>query len=168
MRMRQLGHGQSIMFFAPLDVDRRIKSIRTGPEGLHVSAANILKWVMLETIASIEHYIPHWAQQGVNYQNRLKGWNRFERTPLPDGKSFGILQSSWVEKEARTLEEMYHPSITSGTRASHPAFGVAEMKARLDRLGVCSVIETSMDEEQEREVAHEIERESQVSAINLQ
>lgn len=160
--MRQLGHGQSVMFFAPPDVDRRIKDTRRTLVKRPVSVVDILEWVMLETVASIEHHIPYWAQQGVSYKNRLAGWNQFDLASSPEAERLSVLHSLWVEKEARTLEEMYCPSTPPANRPPHPAFEIPDMKVRLDSLGVTSVIEASMDEEQEREVAHEIERESQV------
>ncbi|OBZ74659.1 hypothetical protein A0H81_05446 [Grifola frondosa] len=68
------------------------------------------------------------------------------------------LASSWLQQEAKRLEEMYglNPSC------EHPAFEVDKLKERCMELGIMSLSESRMDEEQEREVDHEIEREQQV------
>jgi hypothetical protein len=54
MRMRKLGHGQSIMFFAPPEVDRSIRLVsnKRVAEDIHVS--DILVWAMTETCSDIQ------------------------------------------------------------------------------------------------------------------
>ncbi|KAF7328474.1 hypothetical protein MVEN_02534300 [Mycena venus] len=137
MRMRQLGQGQSVMFFAP-------------PE-------DIIQWAMLETILSIDQFVPHWAQQGVGYKKRPAAWSRYiqeDSTTSIEG-----LRSTWVEKEARTLQEMYDFVHSSTQR--HRVFDIPDMANRLDQMGFSQIVEVINDEEQEREVAHEVERKSQ-------
>ncbi|KAH7917777.1 hypothetical protein BV22DRAFT_1042213 [Leucogyrophana mollusca] len=49
MRMRKLGHGHSVMFFAPLEVDRAIRLAAPKSDLERVESIDILRWTMLET-----------------------------------------------------------------------------------------------------------------------
>ncbi|KAF7350232.1 hypothetical protein MVEN_01326600 [Mycena venus] len=158
MRMRQLGQGQSVMFFAPPEVDRNIRIHCKLNNDSHISSENIIQWVMLETISSIGQFVPHWAKQGVSYKNRHAAWSQYVQENSPS--SVEGLRSTWVEKEARTLQEMYDFGHSSTQR--HRVFDIPDMANRLDEMGFSQIVEASNDEEQEREVAHEVERERQV------
>ncbi|KAH8982410.1 hypothetical protein EDB92DRAFT_1894376 [Lactarius akahatsu] len=82
MRMRQLGKGQSVMFFAPGEVDRRIR--RLMPRGNEpengVQVIDILRWAMHETCRDISHHLPHWAQQGVDHHRRFSAYKQYSST----------------------------------------------------------------------------------------
>ncbi|KAJ7201827.1 hypothetical protein GGX14DRAFT_655060, partial [Mycena pura] len=158
MRMRQLGQGQSVVFFAPPEVDRNIRFHCKLDNDSHISSQNIIQWVMLETISSIDQFVPHWAKQGLSYEKRHAAWSRY----IQDDSATSVegLRSTWVEKEARTLKEMYDFGLSSTQR--HRVFDIPDMANRLDQIGFSQIVEASNDEEQEREVAHEVERERQV------
>jgi hypothetical protein len=160
MRMRKLGHGQSVMFFAPLEVDRKIREVAKKTSFGDIHTVDILRWAMLMTCAEIQHHIPHWAQQGVDYANRSKAWARF----CDDLSSPDILRSSWQQVEARSLEDMYGLSRTANDNSEqiHAAFEIPALRDRCLELGVHSLSDPRMEEEQEREVNHEVERERQV------
>ncbi|KAJ3858551.1 hypothetical protein EV359DRAFT_3498, partial [Lentinula novae-zelandiae] len=66
MRLRQLGHGQSVLFFAPLEIARTIRADADKSDGDTIEVIDILRWAMLRTCEDIEHHIPHWVQQGVD------------------------------------------------------------------------------------------------------
>ncbi|KAJ7144287.1 hypothetical protein C8R44DRAFT_973870 [Mycena epipterygia] len=157
MRLRQLGQGQSVMFFAPPEVDRDIRFKSKLADDSELSSSHIIQWVMLETISSIDHFVPYWAKQGVSYKERSAAWSRYS---LEDSdSSVEGLRSTWVEKEGYTLQEMYDFGHAS-TR--HQAFDIPDMAQRLRKLGFSHIVDASNDEEQEREVAHEAEQERQV------
>jgi hypothetical protein len=105
----------------------------------------------------IKHHIPHWAQQGSDYKSRSNAWERFHNNP----SSIDILKSSWLQVEARSLETMYGVADHNSERI-HPAFDIPAIRERCLELGVHSLSDSRMEEEQEREVNHEIERERQV------
>ncbi|KAK0456871.1 hypothetical protein EV421DRAFT_1755305 [Armillaria borealis] len=155
MRMRQLGQGQSVMFFAPREIDSKIRKAARKSKSAQVEAVDILRWSMLETCNEIAHRVPQWAQQGYDYKRRQEAWDSY----LSSDKSSEIL-SPWLQPESRSLQELYGPS-------DGPAPGLAiwqdnDLRKRCEMLGVSFVSETNMDEEQEREVSHEVEREQQV------
>ncbi|KAJ7160683.1 hypothetical protein C8R43DRAFT_1177102 [Mycena crocata] len=158
MRLRQLGQGQSVMFFAPLEVDRNIRFHSNLPAHHPISSQNIIQWVALQTISSIERSVPHWVKQGVGYKKRHGAWSRYNEEDSPS--SVEGLRSTWVERESRTLQEMYDFTPLSTRR--HQVFGIPDMAERLNDLGFSHIVEATNDEEQEREVAHEVERERQV------
>ena len=159
--MRKLGHGQSLVFFAPQEVDRAIRTLAGSKLGQDVSVRplDILRWVMTETCDYIQHHLAHWAQQGVEYQRRQEAWQTYSSNVTAEN-AIQTLRSSWEERDARTLEEMY--GFESQDNVDHPALRIPALKERLQELGIFSVTNSKIDEEQEREVSHEAERERQV------
>ncbi|KAG8215417.1 hypothetical protein J3R82DRAFT_9025 [Butyriboletus roseoflavus] len=156
MRMRKLGHGHSIMFFAPLEVDRRIRSVAgKDRDRLHViDTMDILHWAIRETCDDIQQRAPLWAQQGIDHTSRYAAWTSFRRDEL----SSKALSEKWLQPEAKRLEDLYGPHNTSKSAL----LDAPRICRHCIKLGVLSLRDVNMDEEQEREVIHEIERERQV------
>ncbi|KAG6825343.1 hypothetical protein H0H93_000818, partial [Arthromyces matolae] len=152
MRMRQLGRGQSVTFFAPLEVDRSIRACELRPldSSAEIHSEDVLRWAMSQTCEHIRHYLPHWAQQGSEYIKRNEAWNLYERNQTASD-ALGTLRASWEDPDARTLEEMYAPSPNYETTTSHPAFNIPDMKKHLDDLGIFHLGDAKTDEEQERQ-----------------
>jgi hypothetical protein len=158
MRMRQLGKGQTIMFFAPEECDNRIRALSptltTSQSPVQIS--DILRWAMSETCADIERYVPHWTNQGIEHLRRNHAQREYHATG-----DLRCLKDGWLAPEARTLEQMYGLNRSS-EHLSSKALRIPNMRKRLETLGVSMVLYSGMEEEQEREVAHEIERERQI------
>lgn len=154
--MRKLGHGQSVMFFAPPEIDRQIREASSSKS---TTTLDILRWAMLETCNDIMHHAPHWAQQGVDHGTRHKAWNEYFTS-----RDLEIFKLSWLQQEARTLEDMY--GVATNHISSDPegltSFSTSAMRERCSMLGVTSLGDTRMEEEQEREVNHEVQVERQV------
>ena len=53
MRMRKLGHSHSIMFFAPLEVDRNIRSVANKGPLDETDTMDIVQWAIRETCNNI-------------------------------------------------------------------------------------------------------------------
>ncbi|KAG2038864.1 hypothetical protein BDR03DRAFT_953798 [Suillus americanus] len=155
MRMRKLGNGQSVMFFAPAEVDRSIRSATQKADTDGVNVSDILHWAMLETCNDIEMRALSWIQQRSDFNARHSAWTQFSHTPTT---SISILKSAWLQPEERSLEELYAP------RSSSEVSQVLDLdiQKKCEELGILSAPERRMDEEQEREVIHEVERERQV------
>lgn len=162
--MRMLGSGQSVMFFAPLEVDRKMREIaKKTSHDARIAPLDILRWAMTVTCAEIQHHIPHWAQQGVDYKSRTQAWRSF----CAGVSSTDALESSWLQVEARSLEDMYGISrATDGNfeqdQQVHATFAIPELRDRCRELGIHAFSNPVLEEEQERGVNHEIERERQV------
>ena len=155
MRMRKLGHGHSIMFFAPLEVDRRIRSVASKRTSDVIDTTDILQWAIRETCDDIRRRMPHWAQQGMDHTSRYAVWASFCRSELSSREE---LSDKWLQPELKRLEDLYGPlkTLNSALLAS------PDIRRRCNELGGLSLCDVSMDEEQEREVIHEAERERQV------
>ncbi|CAL1705838.1 unnamed protein product [Somion occarium] len=156
MRMRKLGHGQSVMFCAPPEVDRRIREVNELQHDVPIEVANILRWTIQETLADIEHHLPQWAQQGLDHAERV-----FAREEYSMTGDVATLRDAWVQKEAKSLEELYGRK-TSTSNTEHPAFQNTVIGEHLRSLGVTSLSNSGMSEEQEREVSQELEQEREV------
>jgi hypothetical protein len=154
MRMRKLGQGHSVVFCAPPDIDRRIRKDECIPHTGPVKVIDILSWVMSNSCQDIERHIPHWVQQGVDYDSRQTA----DRAFLASEEDVEILKNAWLQPAARSLDEMYTPS----TNSSFDTVKDSVMQERLCELGVTTLRDVRMEEEQEREVSHEVEQEKQI------
>ncbi|KAG2362076.1 hypothetical protein BDR07DRAFT_1609735 [Suillus spraguei] len=155
MRMRKLGHGHTVMFFAPPEVDRSIREVnKRGSQNINVS--DILVWAMTETCSDIQRRAPQWLQYGMDYKSRHGPLLSF----LSDDITPTELARSWLQPEAKHLEKLYAPApmdnIASQTLLDK------ELLERCSSLGLGISPDNRLDEEQEREVVHEIEREREV------
>ena len=154
MRMRKLGHGHSVMFFAPLEIDGHIRSLAI--KGLldNIDTMDILHWVICETCEETQQRAPHWAQQGMDHTSRYAVWSGFcEGRVTPKA-----LLDKWLQPEAKHLENLYAPCYTSNP----PLPATPAIRQRCEELGILSLPNVGVEEEQERELVHEAEREQQV------
>jgi hypothetical protein len=155
--MRQLGKGHSVMFFAPGEVDNRIRGLI--PSGMapgnRIQVLDILRWAMHETCEDIRHHLPYWAQQGLDHHRRFASYKEHRSTGALEA-----LRNAWLQPEARSLEDMYLPG--TGTRMTPEINSVPSLCERIERLGVTKLVDVRMAEEQEREVNHEVEQERQI------
>jgi len=154
MRMRKLGHGHSVMFFAPLDVDMAIRAAASVADEGTVHASDILLWAMHETCTEIQNRAPHWAQQGTDHASRYDAWSKFCHNEIASDE----LAIAWRQPDAKSLEQLYAPTRS----CEQGIISIPEIRQRCADLGILSLPVSNMDEEQEREVVHEIEREPQV------
>ena len=159
--MRQLGKGQSVMFFAPGEVDRRIRGlIPAGQESAEgdIRVIDILRWAMHETCEDITRNLPHWVQQGLDHGRRFSAYKQY----LSTGDKT-ILKNDWLQPESRILEEMYDRVLKAqGAGLYQQVKDVPSMRERLERLEVTELTGVRMSEEHEREVIREVGPERRV------
>ncbi|KAG1837163.1 hypothetical protein DFJ58DRAFT_863227 [Suillus subalutaceus] len=155
MRMRKLGNGQSVTFLAPAEVDRSIRLTTQKADTDGVDVSDILHWAMLETCNDIEMRTLSWIQQRSDFNRRHSAWSQFSHAPTT---SISTLKSAWLQPEERSLEELYAPRSSSEVSQVFDP----DIQEKCEELGILSAPERRMDEEQEREVIHEVERERQV------
>ena len=156
MRMRKLGHGQSVMFFAPPEVDRSIRHVNKKGDAEDIHVSDILVWVMTETCSEIQHRAAQWLQHGMDYKRRHSSWSSF----LTDHITPTELALSWLQPEAKNLKELYAQGPIGGSDSQ--TLVDDELLERCNRYGLRDFANNRLDEEQEREVLHEIEREREV------
>ena len=161
LRLRKLGSEHSVMFFAPPDIDQKIRCSASNADEVHSS--DILQWAMLETQAGLKNNTMHWAQQGLEYKKRIDSWNRFTEHTISQHE----LLSTWLQPEAKTLQETYGLPPVNELQTLHPAFQDRELRERCLFLGVRSFPNPELDEEQERELALEVEQEQQIKRPQL-
>ena len=158
MRMRKLGHGHSVMFFAPPKVDWTIRTLTAKTVlNIPVTTVDILCWAIHETWADIQLRAPYWAQQGMNHKARYDAWSRFSKNEISSAQ----LLDAWLQPDSKSLVDLYAPRENENgpTVLSTLDPGIRQ---RCKDLGVLSLPSAQMDEEQEREVHREREREREV------
>ena len=154
MRLRKLGHGHSVMFFAPLEVDRCIRAVANKAPSDVIDTRDILHWAIRETWEGIQRWAPHWVQQGMDHISRYSAWASFCAGKMTSKK----LSDKWLQPEAKRLEDLYilHNNPPSAI-LNRP-----DIRQRSIDLGVLSLLSVGLDEEQERELVYEFIREQQV------
>ncbi|EIW76860.1 hypothetical protein CONPUDRAFT_110521 [Coniophora puteana RWD-64-598 SS2] len=169
MRMRRLGSGHTIAFFAPPEVDTRIRRVASKKSLNRISVEDVLLWTISETCTELKARALQWAYQGTDHSIRYNAWSDFINAESSDGSELKDLRRAWMQQEAHTLEELYgihsrglmdplrdimkFPRILQGCLK----FGLSPTSAEQ---------EVTLDEEQEREVSHEIEREEEVQRLS--
>ncbi|KAI9776497.1 MAG: hypothetical protein M1839_009531 [Geoglossum umbratile] len=174
MRLRKLGHGQNLMFFAPPEVHQGILAVAGKTPLDPVAGSDVVKWALEQTCRTTEHNQALWVNQGLNHWGRQKAHDRFSLS-CPAGRNLAANPAAISEflhvlreREARTLEELYGPAtensasppITETEDNPDPTLQALTTKKTL--LPPTAQKQSSMHEEQERELAHEMEVERQV------
>ncbi|KAG2113634.1 hypothetical protein BD769DRAFT_1364038 [Suillus cothurnatus] len=156
MRMRKLGHGHSVMFFAPPEVDRNIRDVNNKDDTEDIHVSDILVWAMTETCSDIQHHAPQWLQHGMDYRSRHRSWSSF----LSDNVTPAASALSWLQPETKRLEGLY---ATAPVSYSTSQISVDDLLERFHKLGFGVLPDNRLDEEQVREVVNEIELQREVA-----
>ncbi|KAJ6458143.1 hypothetical protein C8R47DRAFT_1246692, partial [Mycena vitilis] len=159
MRMRKLGKGHSVLFFASAEIRNKIMAA-TDAQPNEIDSMHVLQWAIQETLLQIKDNGSLWANQGVNFDAR--------HTALADYQSSSISYADTVtvlrERESRTLEEFYG-IVSRSTRQALPVTSMqASIQERCQQLGI-TPSNSALSEEQERELAHEKEDEREVERV---
>lgn len=155
--MRKLGNGHSVLFCGPPEIDRKIMTIARKNQREIIEVRDVLVWSMNETCSNARKLLPIWAKQGISYQNHLKAWDG-----IGNGRYF---PKELLEKEAQTLQEHYgfekskDNTIEFYRRAETTDDDLGKILATCKEFGVMSFGGARMLEQQERELAHEVEYE---------
>lgn len=155
MRMRKLGNGHTVMFCGPPEIDRQIMAIAQENHRNTITVRDVLYWSMQETCHNARKLLPIWAKQGINYQTHLAAWN-----DIGEGKEF---PEGLLETESKTLTQHYgferlrEETIDSYRKSGAKDSDLSKIVNQCQSLGVKSFRGARMLEEQERELAHEVE-----------
>lgn len=163
------------MFLAPPEVHQSIMKLADKSED-QLDGYDVVAWSLEQSCQSIERSQPLRILQGLNHSQRQVIMHRFSST-FPDldnlAKEVDLsseLVSAFREKEEQRLHDLYAPAslkdnvlpgvIESSQTISDPTVQkLLEMWRGLDSAGFEGA---SMHEEHEREVAHEVEKETQI------
>ncbi len=166
MRLRKLGKGQSVCFAGSLEIQLKILHWNEKKAGDVIEVADVLAWCIQNTWQSTKKSLPLWATQGVRHYRR--------RAACATSSGLPAIPSSILETEAQSLEQRYgfggdnseEKAIVFGN-AGQNRFGPfsEELEAIRDKcreFGLMSFQDSSLHEEQERELQPENEKEQQV------
>ncbi|KAJ8128034.1 hypothetical protein O1611_g5602 [Lasiodiplodia mahajangana] len=157
MRMRLLGQGQSVIFCVPEEISSRIQerlpNIRSVGKPA-ISVSDILAWAITETWNDTKRNIPLWAAQGRRHERHKDLWAQCHAAgdALTDE-----LADQFLEDEAQSLEDRYRP-----LQAKHDFCQSDDaISRRCQQFNNIQLAAAVLQEEQERELAPEIEQERQ-------
>ncbi len=161
--MRRLGKGQSVVFCVNEEMENNIRlyTSRAGGEVLDVD--DIILWAVSETFTTTKRAMPLWAVQGIRFLRQRALWEGAQwggTTAMSKASS-----QAFIESEAQTLDQRYRPrTTTSDMFQSMPTTNprLAEIQQRCCEFDDLQFNASTLQEEQERELAIELEQERQV------
>jgi hypothetical protein len=160
MRMRKLGTGQSVAFIVPDEISIKIRERTNKSPDVAIEVRDVICWSITETWQDLKRSMPLWAVQGERFErnkNRLRG----AATTLADAEAF-------LEDEAQTLQARYKPytqeessqGLLKNWDLNNP--NIAKIVTRCQEFEAMGFGSATLSEEQERELAPEIEEERQI------
>ncbi|KAJ5735009.1 uncharacterized protein N7483_000134 [Penicillium malachiteum] len=163
MRMRKLGHGQSVVFCIPTEVQNRIFALRGPDQTSKIEVSEVLQWAVVETWGDMKHNISLWALQGSRYERQRSLWDGIFKS---ESSSISPEQAEeFLEEEYKTIEDRYSPlqdntSLPDSVGEANERLGLIDQ--RCQEFGSLEHDSAALQEEQERELAPEIECEREV------
>ena len=169
MRMRKLGHGQSVIFMVPPDVEQSIQESRIKGEIGNLCVSEILTWTIQQTLSTVRRLAPLWAIQGLRYAKVPCMWSSLIEASEAEQREF--ITQKVLEEDGKSLELRYGvrdtaescsnfdpvaSSMTSWTKE------IEQIRSVLQQYQSRRVNESMLQEEQERELSPENEQERQI------
>ncbi|KAL5332674.1 hypothetical protein BJX70DRAFT_404369 [Aspergillus crustosus] len=162
MRMRKLGKGQSVIFCISQEIKTKIRTLVGKPAEYAIQVSDVLRWAISETWIEMQRGIPLWAVQGVRFERQDALWRKIHS----GGQHMSKEQADgFLEPECQTIEKRYRPrhedipSIAAGLEDND---NVQLILGRCREFANVNFASTQLQEEQERQLAPEIEQERQI------
>ncbi|RMJ25082.1 hypothetical protein PHISP_04065 [Aspergillus sp. HF37] len=163
MRMRKLGNGQSVVFCIPEEITFSILTLTGKKSKTEIGVSDVLRWAVSETWVDARRSMPLWAAQGRRFERQTALWRNAHED---DSGEMSIGQAEgFLEPECQTLEQRYRPGHGEKLESDSFANGNANLRCITDRCRKfedLNHVSSTLQEEQERELAPEIESERQV------
>ena len=172
--MRKLGHGQSVVCFAPPEVNRSIMSLVQKPSH-EIEISDVIRWTLERTCCHVERERALWVTRGVNYTKRrlahdllLQAAGSEDATAIAKCDGVDKYLDCVKDREAMSLKEMYvdpqdeRADLPAGLKDNLNDPIAQALAVEWRKLDAAVERNSTLQEEQEREVAHEIEQERQV------
>lgn len=155
--MRGLGIGQSVVFLIPPEVSRNMPV-----EDDLKTSLDVIRWALGQTCDTLGSLKPLWASQGLQHYKKNRLWSMLIEGSQPAQDVVSCIQ----EPEAQTLSQLYDPSDTPRTSSLNDYIDSSDRivrellvtQSRTSGHAGCS----TLHEEQERQITHEVQREQQV------
>lgn len=171
MRMRKLGRGQSVIFCVSKEMQSRINLATRITQNDKIQVSHVLEWAISETHSDLRRVMPLWAMQGTRFHKQKLVWD--SATSSTGTCLTKEHAASLLEEEAQTITQRYRPrtetvdgddvllSLAQLNLESHPS-SLAAIQKRCKDFGISHFRSAALQEEQEKELAPEIEQERQV------
>lgn len=165
MRLRQLGSTQSVIFFAPPEVQQSILDLCQKQAGDTLTSHHVIRWLLEQTCEGIEQLQPLYYSQGADFCRRIQAASD-NSDFLYDHEHRDAYLGALRQNERQTIEQLYNPKLSSKVTTAVGAWspGIAafmkELKARrrgFQDTGNAVQSSALQEVEQEREVAFEVE-----------
>ncbi|KAJ5482288.1 hypothetical protein N7475_001100 [Penicillium sp. IBT 31633x] len=128
-----------------------------------ITVLDVLCWAVSETWVELRRNMPLWAVQVKRYERQRGIW---DNTCMDDSLELSESQAeSFLELKCQTLQHRYRPGYSEGMALESPEDGNQNLRLIDDRcreFGTLNFASSALQEEQERELAPEIEVERQV------
>ncbi|KAJ3472511.1 hypothetical protein NLG97_g10929 [Lecanicillium saksenae] len=154
MRMRRLGHGQSVVFCVPREICAKLQTDRP-------TVAEILQWAIRGTWTDAARSVPLWAVQGRRHHAQSAVWTAAQTAE-------GTLQMTkpqareFLEQEAASMESRYAPRVHAAAACDDEEEEDDAISQRFCAFKPMDQFAATLSEEQERELSPEIEQEREV------
>ncbi|PHH60875.1 hypothetical protein CDD81_1080 [Ophiocordyceps australis] len=168
MRMRKLGKGQSVVFCVSDEIHGKICAAINKPRGTAISVSDVLLWSICETHADIRRGLPLWAMQGARFERQRAIWADVARG---EGMEMSATDAGrFLEQERQTLAERYQPSrkgqrcglVLEAPLDAASRDRISQINQRCASFKIVDYATSALEEEQERELAPEVEKEKQI------
>ena len=152
--MRKLQTGQSVVFCVPTEIAFKIRKNAALQFGEQITIPDVLAWSISQTTEDIQRSMTLWANQGVRYIKHKQIWDSARTDDSFDMTHDGA--EKFLEDEAMSLERRYSPVVP---KRANPDSSTCCIYGRLTKFTEAVVLSESLQGEQEREVAPEVEEE---------
>ena len=164
LRVRKLNHTQSVIFIAPPEVDNSIREVLNLPPDHSIDSATVVKWTMYQSCLAVKRQRSQWVLRGMAQSQRRLAFNAHVNDNGEVQHNAAYLEKV-RERESQPLSVIYGP-LKRKSKGPPYTFARADRNDKIvDRLiqiwsnaDSQTVEECGQDEEQEREVLHEVER----------
>ncbi|KAK6953357.1 hypothetical protein Daesc_005660 [Daldinia eschscholtzii] len=169
MRLRQLGTTQSVIFFAPPEVNQSIQDLCGKKNDQRVDSYDVIRWLINNTCDGIEQLQPLFYSQGTDFCNRMQAAEDFPDFLVNDEDRMAFIDAI-KHKERQTLQQLYgiqsRAKVNMRTKSnSKIASFTKELESRkktFQDTGQAVHASALQEVEQERETEIEVETVRQV------
>lgn len=157
--MRKLGRGQTVVFCTPEEVRSKIINQQLS-YGATLSVAAVLAYTISQTWSGLCRSMPLWAKQGQRFVKQDRVWRDARKSHVYD---FSQSKTDvFLEHEALTVEKRYNPRRAEEISTSGSDNDLNLINQRCIEFDSLNLSIGTLEEEQERELSPEIQRERQV------
>ncbi|KAL6701246.1 hypothetical protein J3F84DRAFT_391848 [Trichoderma pleuroticola] len=170
MRLRQLRTTQSVVFFAPPEVDMSIRDVCSNrlPINTHIESPHVIFWLLEQTCRANEDLQPLFQAQGNDFCRRTNALLKYPDSLTSEDSKHNLLKRL-QQPEHQTLMQMYGDTSRSSTSQGLEnmlSSRLQDFTNRLSQYDTSGVFEADVfgevEQEQERELEVQLETQREV------